>query len=165
MNMRTPITLLAFLIVVLAFAQNDDIKRLPPERLKELKAQKVAFITQRLAFTPEEAQGFWPIYNAYEQELEDVRRAIGQNRREARDLAEVTDTQAREMLAKEMELDRQEMEIRHKFIKRFEEAIGARKALFVGRAEREFTRQVIRQVRNDRGPRRDGPMQDRPGGR
>ncbi len=155
--MRTLTLILALFFGLLAFAQRDDIKRLPPERLQELKAQKVAFITQRLELTPEEAQVFWPIYNAYEKELDDVRTAIGHNRREARDRSEVTEAKAKELLAKEMELDRLEMEIRHAYIKRFEDAVGAPKALFLGRSEREFTREVIRQIRQERPDGRGAP--------
>ena len=44
------------------------------EKMRErIKAQKVAFITDKLNLTPEEATKFWPVYNAYEDRVETVR--------------------------------------------------------------------------------------------
>jgi hypothetical protein len=48
-----------------------------------LEAYKTAFITQRLNLTPEEAQKFWPIYNAY---IAEVRQANGNYRRDGDEL-------------------------------------------------------------------------------
>ena len=50
---------------VLLFAQpqgkpNDEQRKKDWERLQ---AEKIAFITQELDLTPEEAQVFWPVYN------------------------------------------------------------------------------------------------------
>lgn len=40
---------------------------------KEIQAQKVSYITQKLALTPEEAQIFWPVYNELESKKEALR--------------------------------------------------------------------------------------------
>lgn len=151
MIMRLPLSLLGLLTAALLFGQNDDIRRLPPERMQEIKAQKVAFITQRLALTPEEAQVFWPIYNRYEAELEAVRDNIGKGRREAHDFDKVTEEQAERLLTAEMENERRELEIRQKYTLQLKEAVGARKALNLGRTERDFTRELFRRHRPD-GP-------------
>jgi len=38
--------------------QNDDIEKL-------VQSQKIAFFTDKIGLTPEEAEKFWPIYNEY----------------------------------------------------------------------------------------------------
>lgn len=35
------------------------------EKEQEIKSQKIAFFTDKIGLTPEEAQVFWPIYNSY----------------------------------------------------------------------------------------------------
>lgn len=40
---------------------------------EKLSAAKIAFITQKLDITPDQAEQFWPLYNAFE----DKRRKIG----------------------------------------------------------------------------------------
>ena len=59
-------------------AQSQDGPKRPT-----LEAYKTAFITQRLNFTPEEAQRFWPIYNSY---IAEVRQANATYRRDGDEL-------------------------------------------------------------------------------
>lgn len=35
------------------------------DKEEEIKSQKIAFFTNKIGLTPEEAQVFWPIYNSY----------------------------------------------------------------------------------------------------
>ena len=49
------------------------------EKIQRLKAQKVAFITNRLELTSNEAQLFWPVYNDFfkkKEELGNQKRAV-----------------------------------------------------------------------------------------
>ncbi len=48
------------------------------EKLNNLRSQKVAFITQRIELTPDEAEVFWPIYN----ELSQKKYALNKRRKE-----------------------------------------------------------------------------------
>ena len=45
------------------------------QRAERIEALKVAYITQVLKLTAEEAQKFWPTYNSYFEELKKVRQA------------------------------------------------------------------------------------------
>ena len=62
------------LILLLGFtsffvkAQDDN----PGQRAEKIQALKIAFITQKLDLTPDEAQKFWPVYNRYEVELKQM---------------------------------------------------------------------------------------------
>ena len=38
-------------------------------RAEKIEALKIAFITQKLQLTTDEAQKFWPVYNQYENEI------------------------------------------------------------------------------------------------
>ena len=66
------------------FAQDnptgDDITR--QERVKALY---VAYVTQQLALTPEEAQKFWPVHTQFETELKGVKKDLSElDRQQAR---------------------------------------------------------------------------------
>jgi hypothetical protein len=66
-----------FLLIIALFlgsfsfvkAQNDDNRQ---QRTEKIQALKIAFITQKLELTSDEAQKFWPVYNRYETELRQV---------------------------------------------------------------------------------------------
>ncbi|MBL4888118.1 MAG: hypothetical protein JKZ03_06660 [Flavobacteriaceae bacterium] len=60
---------LVFFITLSVKAQN------PREKLRTFK---VAFITQELDLSPEEAQKFWPIYNAYNKKKAALRKKMGE---------------------------------------------------------------------------------------
>jgi hypothetical protein len=44
-----------------------------PEVRQRIESQRIAFITQRVHLTPDEATKFWPVYNEYRDALKDMR--------------------------------------------------------------------------------------------
>ena len=87
MNTRMLRPLLFLLLTPMAFstlhAQDDDTEQpaISADRLQQIKAQKSAFITQRLSLTAEEARTFWPIYDKYDTEIAAVRKEMRSDRR------------------------------------------------------------------------------------
>ena len=59
--------ILFVLVSCFTFAQGNQEKR------EKIKALKVAFLTEKLALTSDEAQKFWPIYNAFEEKQFEIR--------------------------------------------------------------------------------------------
>ena len=93
--MKKLIPLLLLFISFSSFAQRNGIIK------ERIKAQKVAFITEQLSLTSEEAQGFWPIYNEFEETTDKIRsqelRSIKMQLRRNPDLS---DKEADELLKK-----------------------------------------------------------------
>lgn len=56
-----------FILLVLLLACAVGVKAQQSEDQKEqlIKSQKIAFFTDKIGLTPEEAEVFWPIYNSY----------------------------------------------------------------------------------------------------
>jgi hypothetical protein len=46
-----------------------------PERMEKIKALYVAYITQKLNLTPDEAQQFWPVHLQYDNEIQAINRS------------------------------------------------------------------------------------------
>ena len=40
---------------------------------QQLQAQRIAFLTERMNLTPDEAQQFWPLYNQFNENLKQLR--------------------------------------------------------------------------------------------
>lgn len=53
------------LISVITFAFSLNAQESKSDKQQEIKSQKIAFFTDKIGLTPEEAQIFWPIYNDY----------------------------------------------------------------------------------------------------
>lgn len=65
------------IILILSFTINILVAQSPQSpqnKQNSIQALKVAFITKDLYLTAEEAQKFWPVYNAYMEELKKVRK-------------------------------------------------------------------------------------------
>ena len=146
-------------------AQEDDLPMIPEDRLQEIKAQKTAFLTQRLDLTPEEAQRFWPIYNLYEKEQEAVRKEMREHHKSLKKESDLSEAEASAAIDKELASRQKELDIRKKYAGEFKKAIGSPKTMKLGKAERDFHRELIKRVRDRMDDRRDGPPGDGPGGR
>jgi Spy/CpxP family protein refolding chaperone len=70
MKIKNTLALL-ILVSMTSFAQNGRFLR---EKKEQIKSLKVAFITNELALTPDEASKFWPLFNAFEDKQQDIRK-------------------------------------------------------------------------------------------
>ena len=105
-----------------ALAQEDNDK---PTGGK-LKAYQIAFFTDRLKLTPDEAQRFWPIFNQYENE-------IRQNRIQNKQ-------------ATEIERAEKEIQIQKKYFDQFSQVLNKERADRVFKCDKEFRDGVRREL-------------------
>ena len=69
MNQKTDGLIVSIILLFFAsslMAQETDIK----SKLDEIKAQRKAFISEKLILTSEESSGFWPVYQKYTNEMD-----------------------------------------------------------------------------------------------
>jgi Spy/CpxP family protein refolding chaperone len=157
MIQRIALLFTAFIFTGLAFAQ-------PPgggkeERREKIKAQKIAFISTELSLTTEEAEKFWPVYNAYEAELETLHEERRKYRRELRKTENLDDDRAYELFELLFKTEKKESEVRQTYLKKFADVLGKGKAAKVFIAEEKFRRLLIDKLKSDR---RGPPPDDRP---
>ena len=86
----------------------------------KIEALKIAYLTNKLSLTPEEAQKFWPVYNKY---MEDIRK---------------TRLDARENKQSEIATEEKILGIRKKYSTEFGKALSAEKVNAFFKAEKEF---------------------------
>lgn len=142
---------------IMAQGPDDDMPPLPEDRLREIKAQKTAYLTTKLRLTTEEAQRFWPIYNEVDEARDALRRELRENMRPARKQSEaLTEQEAEQMLVKGLQIRQREVDLERTSAERFAKAIGPVKTVELIRAERDFQREVLRRMRERMEERRDG---------
>lgn len=152
-----PLVLILLGGILSARAQDDDMPAPDGERLKEIKAQKSAYITAQLGLTPEEAQQFWPIYNEYDDKQDALRKEARELFKGARNGGnELSEAEASKLLEKGLQNRQQELDLEKTYAERFKKSIGAVKTLKLKKAERDFNKEVLRRFRERMGER-DGP--------
>ena len=92
----------------------------------DVRGQKVAFITELMAFTDAEDKAFWPIYRAYDVELSAINdeRVTGIEEY-ARNYEKVSDALADKLATKALELEGRRTALKQKYYARLKEALSA----------------------------------------
>ena len=148
MNIKNIFTLLVVLISVNAIAQDGPFIRKKKEQLKSLK---VAFITSELSLTSEEAAKFWPLYNAYEEKQQDIRKEKLKgylDRMDQESFDNLSDKEAATILTN-MENSEDELhQAKKKFVASLKGVISPLKILKLKKAEENFNRKLLQQYRN-----------------
>jgi len=152
--MNQPIVTLVALCMLLApisllHAQGEDMPPPNAERLLEIKAQKSAYITTKLSLTPEEAQRFWPEYNAYDEARDNLRRELRNVMRGGvQESSTMTESEAEKALSRGLVLKQQELDLERTYKDKFVKSIGAGRTVALFKAERDFQREVLRRFRD-----------------
>ena len=135
--------LFAFIGSSLAVAGQDGLQR---DRIKDkVKAQRVAYITQELELSETEAQKFWPIYNTYQAEIEQLRASLDLKPRR-----DMTDKEAEDMMMAMLDGRSKEIDIQKKYIQKMKTAVSAKKIALLFKVEREFKEKVISNIKERR---------------
>lgn len=117
------------------------------------KAEKIAFISTKLELTAEEAEKFWPVYNASEAEFKLLKKEHKAAMGEKKKISEMSDNEVEKLLDKGLEIQQKELEIRKKYLVKFKEVLPIKKVAKLTRIEHEF--------RNRNSPKK-GEMRELP---
>jgi Spy/CpxP family protein refolding chaperone len=144
------ITLLALLITSCTFAQPGS-----KQKKEQIKALKVAFITDELKLTPDEAAKFWPIYNAFDdkqRELRHEKMRSYMNRIDNGEVEKMSEKEAAHLLSQMENTEDELYQLRKKFIVNLKTVLPAVKIIKLKSAEEDFNRKLLKQYRGQ-GPR------------
>lgn len=124
---------------------------------ERIEAMKIAFITDRLQLTPEEAKGFWPVYNKMETEMKELRRKYRLSEEEELP-ADLSEQEAEKRIGEMISFREAQVALIKKYQIEFKKVISSKKILLLYRAEEDFKRELIRKIRERRmGPPAGGP--------
>lgn len=122
------------------------------ELRERIRAAQVAYLSQKLDLTPDEAQKFWPLYNQYTKEVEQLIQERRNTGVKQPDHAE-KDQHGGD---KELGYERRMLDIKTHYDKEFQKVLPTAKAGNVFRTEREFRSQLVRSLK-ERQTRNVGP--------
>jgi len=116
------------------------------EEMQKIQDAKIAIITNRLNLSPEQATGFWPVYNEYSQKRKDIHRAqrkiINDKKAEGK-----TDDQVLNNLKEVQELKQKELDLEKEYQNRFLKVISASQIIELYKAERTFNDMLIQRLK------------------
>ena len=114
------------------------------QRLGQLENAKIAFITNRVSLTQEQAQKFWPLYNEFSARRRELNRSGRLLRRDV--TGGMTDQQIRENFNQAFAMRQQELNLEKDYFDKFQKVIALRQVVQLFQAERDFTKEIIKRV-------------------
>ena len=115
----------------------------------KMKANKIAYLTDKLDLSTQEAQKFWPIFNKYEDEMIAIRDKMRPKDTTAEglpqrpDCLKMTDNEAQNMINIHLKTKRDIIDIQDKYSKEFQTAIPVQKVMMLFMLEKRYMSDVI----------------------
>lgn len=127
-----------------------------PDRHEKIRTLKIAYITQELSLTSSEAEKFWPIYNAHDSKINELRRSerhdIGPKLRDGFDTLSNEDANA--LIDKWLQIESETLELRQGLVLNLRKVLPPKKILLLRKAEDDFKRKLLERYKGkQRGKR------------
>ena len=148
MKISKILPLLIAFISLNVIAQDGPIIR---KKKEQIKALKVAFITNELALTSDEATKFWPLFNAFEEKQQEIKKQKLKGylkRVDDGSFDNLSEKEATTMLAQMESTEDELYQLKKKFISNLKGIISPIKILKLKKAEENFNRKLLQQYRN-----------------
>ncbi|HHS95064.1 MAG TPA: hypothetical protein ENJ45_00620 [Phaeodactylibacter sp.] len=145
-------SLTSFLILCFFLSSSLSAQKIPEHRKDRIRSLRIAFITERLQLTPQEAEKFWPLYNEYEAEKKKLHMKFRKDNREE----EITDSQADELVDASFVLQEKELQLKKKYYAKLKKVISPKKLILLQKAEEDFRRKIIREMKRRKQQRGHG---------
>ena len=143
------------IIVTLLLTISGNLFAQRPGRFERIKALKIAYITDKLNLSSQEAEVFWPVYNQYEDALNQLkvvkRRSLMKQIRMRGGVDQLTDREATNLVQEYKKLQADIFTKEQEKIKALEKILPAKKLLKLYRAEETFKKELIQRLKQQRG--------------
>ena len=128
-----------------------------PDRHEKIRTLKIAYITQELSLTSAEAEKFWPVYNAHDSKLNELRKS------ERRDVASklrdgfdsLTDEDANALIDRWLRIQSETLKLQQELVVNLRKVLPPKKIIRLRKAEDGFKRRLLERYKGkERGNRK-----------
>lgn len=123
-------------------------------RNQEIESYKVAFLTQKMDLSPEEAKIFWPIYNEFQKEQSALRKQRMQGGISLRKIDEIdnlSDAQVQSLINNELNYKQQSLNVEKKYYAKLKSSLPIKVVGKYYRAQESFKKELLSRYGRGRG--------------
>lgn len=144
--MKKLYTLLLLLVTFLAFGQDLE------NRVERVKALRVAYISDKLKLTPDEAEKFWPVFNQFDDKMDDLHKQKRQLLFKLRpeNASKLSERETTALMDEDDKLEQDIQNNRRSLVKNLQGVIPNQKILMLRQIEVEFKQKLLNQMKNRR---------------
>ena len=124
------------------FASAQD----PSSRNEEIESYKIAYLTQKLDLSAEEAKVFWPIYNGFQKEQSALRKDRMQRMISFRKITEIddlSDVEVQSLITNELNFKQRELNLERKYYNQLKSNLPIKIVGKYYRAQEAFKRELL----------------------
>jgi Spy/CpxP family protein refolding chaperone len=116
---------------------------------EKIKNLRIAYISDKLSLTPEQAEKFWPVYREFSDQRKEIRQEMIDARKQIK--TDNPDQAQQEQLVKlGLTLKQRELDLEKTYSERLMRVITAQQILSLRKAEGDFQRLILEQVQQRR---------------
>jgi hypothetical protein len=141
--------IIIFLLIILIYPVTKSVGQ--NTNLEKLNNYKIGFFTKRLNLTSEEAEKFWPVYNKYQGQRNQIQlEKMKLNRTFNQNESTLSDKQLEEMGDKYVDCIVQESALAVTFHKKLKTVLSPAKVIMYYQAENQYKVQLLNELQNQR---------------
>ena len=148
--------LIILILPLFIFSQDKNDRK---ERYERMQSRKIAFMSNKVELSPDQAQVFWPIYNKYNSEIRSVRDSSKNIRRNyTKNKSSMNNDELGQMIDVVLKNEQRYWEIKIKYVKEFYNIISNKQIIELHEAEESFKKELLRKIKmGDRKPSNPPP--------
>jgi len=137
--------------------------------MEKMQVDRVAFLTNKLELTVDEAQKFWPVFNEYLKQREDLIKGRREKMRKDIEPDKATEQDLDIILNDILDQEVKLAQLKKDYFTKIRQVLPVKKVLTLHRAEQEFMNQMLNRIRDGHPPGGDKgpggkPSKNPPGG-
>jgi len=141
--------IIIFLLIILIYPVTKSVGQ--NTNLEKLNNYKIGFFTKKLNLTSEEAEKFWPVYNEYQGQRNQIQlEKMKLNRTFNQNESTLSDKQLEEMGDKYVDCIVQESALAVTFHKKLKTVLSPAKVIMYYQAENQYKVQLLNELQNAR---------------
>lgn len=119
----------------------------------QIRSLKIAHISSVLNLTADEAEKFWPLYNAYDKQLAALRSSAIIKYLKKTDSSEIetlSEKEATEKIQSLVDFEEEYFTLRKNFINNCKKILSNKKILLLKKGEEDFNRKLLKQYKSNK---------------
>lgn len=123
------------------------------DKNNEIETYKIAYLTEKLGLSSEEAKIFWPIYNDWQKEQGALRKERYQKMisfRKINEIENLSDTEVQTLITNDFAMKEKELNLEKKYYYKLKSKLPIKTVGKYYRAQEAFKREILSRYRNGR---------------
>ena len=114
------------------------------ESIEKIRSMKIAYLTDQLDISADEAKLFWPVYEDFEKKMDMLHSkewSLIENNQSS------DDVKSKETLVQLLQIEEDECRLKKEYLKKINDILGTQRLLRLKKFERDFKRELLRKMR------------------